>query len=78
MQVNQTVTGMYMGSIPFRGVITSLRSLTVKTDGAFEHMIDLAEPVTVFGEQRTNLIVTTKFDGQPSSYTRHTDSLCAT
>lgn len=77
MQTSQQVSGLYLGSIPFRGVITEMRRLTVKTDCCFEYMIDLLEPVTVYGEQRSNLVVFAQFDGAPSSYTKFTDSLVA-
>lgn len=77
MQTNQQVSGLYLGSVPFRGVITGMRRLSVKTDDCFEYIIDLLAPVTVYGEQRNDLVVFAKFDGTPSSYTKYTDSLQA-
>jgi hypothetical protein len=74
MQVNQPVTGNYMGQ-EFSGVIAEMRALTVKTDGCFEYMVSLSEPVTVFGTERDSLCVYAKFDGTPSSYTRYSDIL---
>lgn len=73
MQVNQQVIGQYCAGIPFRGVITEKRSLTVKTDGCCEYMIHLEAPIEVFGEQRNKVCLYARFDGQPSSYTKHTD-----
>lgn len=77
MQVKQQIRGLYLGNIPFRGVITEMRPLTVRTDGCFVYFVALSEPVTVFGEQRDSLVVNAKFDGSPSSYTRYTDSISA-
>ncbi len=48
MQAGTNVTGSYMGH-KFSGVITWSRSLTVKTDGCVEHMIDLHSPITFCG-----------------------------
>ena len=74
MQTNQQVSGTYCGAA-FSGVITEMRRLTVKTDGCFEYMVKLAQPVTVFGLERYSLCIHAKFDGTPSSYTKFTDSL---
>lgn len=74
MQARTNVTGSYMGH-KFSGVITESRSLTVKTDGCVEHMIDLHAPITVFGLERTQLCVYCRWDGTPSSYTKFTDSI---
>lgn len=76
MQTNTQVTGLYCGT-QFSGVITSQRALTVPTDGAFEHFVQLDEPVTVFGEERSVLVVVTRFDGSSSSYTRHSSRMHA-
>ena len=69
MQVNQQVSGVYMG-IPFSGVVTEKRSITVKTDGCCEFMVQLAAPMTIFGLERDGLCVHAKFDGTPSSYSK--------
>ena len=74
MQTNQQVSGTYCGAA-FSGVITEMRRLTVKTDGCFEYMVKLAQPVTVFGLERDSLCIHAKFDGTPSSYTKHADSM---
>jgi hypothetical protein len=74
MHVNQQVSGNYMG-VQFDGVITEMRSLTVKTDGCCEYMVKLTKPVSVFGQEREKLCVYAKFDGTPSSYTKHSDEL---
>ena len=74
MQTNQQVHGTYCGA-KFSGVIAEMRRLTVKTDGCFEYMVKLSQPLTVYGHERETLCVYAKFDGTPSSYTKHTDSL---
>ena len=74
MQAGQNVVGVYMG-FKFSGVITESRSLTVKTDGCVEHMIDLDSPIVVFGTERTQLCVYCRWDGSPSSYTKFTDRI---
>lgn len=74
MQTNQQVQGTYCG-VKFAGVIAEMRRLTVRTDGCFEYMVKLAEPLTVYGEARSTLCVHAKFDGTPSSYTKFTDAL---
>jgi hypothetical protein len=74
MQVNQQVSGNYCGA-KFSGVIAQMRRLTVRTDGCFEFMVSLAEPLTVYGHTRDTLCINAKFDGTPSSYTKYTDSL---
>jgi hypothetical protein len=74
MQINQQVTGTYCGT-KFDGVISAMRLLTVKTDGCFEFIVKLAQPVTVYGQERDTLCINAKFDGTPSSYTKFTDSL---
>jgi len=76
MNVNQQVSGNYHGQ-QFSGVIAEMRALTVKTDGCFEYMVALAQPLTVYGTERTRLCLCAKFDGTPSSYTNHTDALVA-
>lgn len=76
MEATQQVRGTYMGN-EFNGVITAMRRLTVKTDGCFEYMIKLAQPVTVFGTERDSLCLYAGFDGEPSSYTKYTDRLVA-
>lgn len=76
MQVNQNVSGIYMGT-PFAGVITEKRSITVKTDGCCEFMVQLATPLTIFGLERDRLCVHAKFDGTPSSYSRFDSWLVA-
>lgn len=69
MQVNQQVSGSYMGNA-FSGVITGKRSITVKTDGCCEFMVQLAAPMTIFGTERDSICVHAKFDGTPSSYSK--------
>lgn len=76
MKANDKVTGTYCGAA-FSGVITEMRCLTVKTDGAFEFSIDLDSPIVVFGETRNQVLMFAKFDGSSSSYTKHQDSLAA-
>jgi hypothetical protein len=74
MEAGQQVSGEYYGQ-KFHGVITEQRALTVRTDGAFERFIDLSAPITVFGTERNSIVVYTKYDGSPSSYTKYSDSL---
>ena len=74
MQTNQQVIGTYCGA-KFSGVIAEMRCLTVNTDGCFEYMVKLDQPLTVYGHERDMLCIHAKFDGSPSSYTKHTDSL---
>jgi hypothetical protein len=76
MQVNQQVSGNYHG-IKFSGAIAEMRALTVRTDGCFEFMVKLAQPLTVYGTERDRLCIYAKFDGTPSSYTKFTDELAA-
>ena len=76
MNTNQQVTGSYCGH-KFSGVIQSMRALTVPTDGAFEFFVKLPQPIVVYGAKRDVLVLHTKFDGSPSSYTKHTDSMVA-
>ena len=74
MQVNQQVKGTYCGT-SFVGVISEMRLLSVKTDGCFEFIVNLAKPITVFGKERGRICVYVKFDGTPSSYTNFSDFL---
>jgi hypothetical protein len=76
MQVNQKVIGNYMGA-NIEGHITEKRMLTVKTDGCFEYHIQLDKKVNVFGADRDHVLIYAKFNGEPSSYTKHTDWLKA-
>ena len=74
MQTTQQVTGTYCGA-KFSGTISEMRRLTVRTDGCFEFMVKLSEPLTVYGETRDMLCIYAKFDGTPSSYTKHLDQM---
>ena len=74
MQVGQQVKGSYMGH-QFAGVIESQRPLSVPTDGAFERFVKLTAPIVVFGLERSTLVMFTKYDGSPSSYTRYSESM---
>ena len=74
MQTNQQVRGTYCG-VNFSGVIVEMRRLTVRTDGCFEYMVKLAQPLTVYCHERDTICIHAKFDGTPSSYTKHTDAL---
>jgi len=76
MNTAQQVTGKYMGHT-FSGVIKSSRAITVKTDGCFEFVVALDQPITIFGTERNSLCVHTKFDGQPSTYSRGEISMVA-
>lgn len=76
MNTNQQVTGTYCGAT-FSGVITEMRRLTVRTDGCFEFIVALDQPLTVYGHTRDTLLINAKFDGTPSSYTKFTDELRA-
>lgn len=77
MQVNQKVSGMYLGEIPFTGVIVASRALTVRTDGCMEFTVQLDAPVTAYGLRRDVILMNTKFDGSRSSYSRYTDCMAA-
>ena len=61
--------------VAFAGTIDAMRALTVTTDGCFEYSISLDEPIVVFGTKRDHVLMYAKFDGTPSSYTRHTDHI---
>lgn len=74
LRVGDQVEGVYVGHA-FRGRVEAARALTVKTDGAIEFLVSLAEPVEILGLKRDRILVMAKADGSPSSYTRHTDSL---
>lgn len=74
LRVGDQVEGVYVGHA-FRGCVAATRALTVKSDGAIEFMVELAEPVEIFGLKRDQILLVAKADGSPSSYTRHTDRL---
>jgi len=72
MQVGQKVSGKYCG-FDFSGCIVDMRELTVKTDGCFEFTIQLEKPMVIFGSERESILMNTKYDGTPSSYTKFRD-----
>jgi hypothetical protein len=74
MKVGTRVKGVYCGDFEFEGVIESERALTVGFAGCFEHCVVLDKPIMVFGEERTDIIMYTKWDGSKSSYTRDVDT----
>lgn len=66
MQVGQQVSARHYEKT-FFGIIESKRALTVKTDGCFEYFIRTAN-----GSLE---LIWAKWDGQPSSYNKFSDSL---
>ena len=50
----QTVKALYLSTIPVEGVVTESR---VKYGGSVQHTIDLFFPITVFGAERTTVLV---------------------
>lgn len=66
MQVGQQVTARHYEKT-FCGVIESKRALSVKTDGCCEYFIR-----TDAGDLE---LIWARWDGQPSSYNKHSDSL---
>jgi hypothetical protein len=77
MKIGQRVTGKYIGKFDFTGTIIESRPLTVPTDGAISHTIQLDQPIEVYGTTREQITVTTLWTGEPSSYTRYNDSMSA-
>lgn len=72
MKVNDKVNGSYCNH-EFSGTILQSRVLTVPTDGAFEFLVALNETVEIYGTIRDRLLVVTKYDGSPSSYTGYSE-----
>ena len=49
-----TVKGYYLGTTPVEGVVTNSR---VKFGGTVQHNVDLYFPITMFGEERTSVLL---------------------
>jgi hypothetical protein len=49
-----TVKGYYLGTTPVEGVVTNSR---VKFGGKVQHNVDLYFPITMFGEERTTVLL---------------------
>lgn len=77
MDIGTKINGVYLGTFNVSGVVEDRRNLTVKTDGCVEHVVKLDSPIEVFGRIAESLIMHTLDDGQPSSYTRFSTSMCA-
>lgn len=75
MHTTQQVNGTYCGDHKFSGTIIAMRAITVPTDGAFEFVVKLDKPMTVYGWERDTLCMSAKFDGTPSSYSKFQDAL---
>lgn len=71
MHPGTRVEGMYLGKFPFTGTITSRRWLTVPTDGCLEFFVKLDAPLELYNATRDTLVLHTRHDGSPSSYTKH-------
>jgi hypothetical protein len=48
------VKGLYIGSIPVEGIVIESR---IKYGGAVSHHVDLFFPITVFGSERTRVVL---------------------
>ena len=48
------INGLYLGLFPFRGIVESSR---VKYGGKVQHTVRLAEPITVYGAERTVVLI---------------------
>ncbi len=49
-----TVKGYYLGTTPVEGVVTNSR---VKFGGTVQHNVDLYFPITMFGSERTTVLL---------------------
>ena len=49
-----TVKGYYLGTTPVEGVVTNSR---VKFGGTVQHTVELFFPITMFGSERTTVLV---------------------
>ena len=49
-----TVKGYYLGTTPVEGVVTNSR---VKFGGAVQHTVDLFFPITMYGQERTTVLL---------------------
>ena len=52
-RTDQVVRGVYMGQ-PYRGAVRCSR---VKLSGAVEHVVDLFDDISVFGEMRSVILI---------------------
>jgi hypothetical protein len=52
-RTNQVVRGVYQGQ-PYRGAVRSSR---VKLAGAIEHVVDLFDDISVFGDSRSTILI---------------------
>ena len=50
----QTVKALYLSTIPVEGVVTESR---VKYGGTVQHTVDLFFPITIFGDERTTVLL---------------------
>jgi DNA topoisomerase IB len=76
LDVNQRVQATISGAT-FTGTIKEIRNLETRTDGCLEYRIKLDSPLTMYGTERTAMIVYAKYDGSPSNYTKFTEELKA-
>ena len=77
INIGNQVSGNYCGAHQFSGEVIERRAVTVRTDGCFLFTVKLDNAITVYGEARDTLIVSTKINGDSSSYARHSDSMSA-
>lgn len=52
-RTDQVISGEYMG-VPYRGVVAASR---VKLGGEVQHVVDLFEEISVFGDGRDSILV---------------------
>ena len=52
-RTGQVVRGEYMG-VPYRGIVSYSR---VKLGGEIQHVVDLLDEITVFGETRDAILI---------------------
>ena len=52
-RTNQFIRGTYMG-VPYRGVVSHSR---VKLGGAVQHVVDLLDDISVFGDVRDAILI---------------------
>jgi hypothetical protein len=72
LNVGQKVTGAYMGSVRFNGTIKESRFVTVRND-TIGYVVDLSEPIEVYGTKRESLMVHVGFDGRGTTYVDPTE-----
>lgn len=52
---DQKVTGLYMGKVAYTGTINDKRSRPTPDGRSFIFVVDLASPITVYGQERNRV-----------------------